>query len=102
MARMFVLECLLAARPCLSSHGVSVGLGGGVPQLVVEVLACDVVLGVGALDLVLDDLLGALLVALDLLGEPVLLFEFLALLAGLLGDRLGDLRRCRACRGVWV
>ena len=67
----------------LASMTCGLGLGGGVLQLVLEVLAGDVVLGVGALDLVLHGLLGPLLVALDLRGgEPVLLLELLALLRG--------------------
>ena len=85
----------------LGLDGLGVGLGGGVLQLVLEVLAGDVVLGVRALDLVLHGLLGALLVALDLRGgEPVLLLELLALVAALLGHRLRDLRRRRVRGGI--
>src|SRR6478752_5917310 len=68
----------------LGLHGMGVGLGGGVRKLVFQVLAGDVVLGVGAFDLFLNGLLGALLVALDLFDrEPVLLLELLALSTGL-------------------
>ena len=85
----------------LGLDGLGLGLGGRVLQLVFQVLAGDVVLGVGALDLVLHGLLGALLVALDLLGgEPVGLLELLALLAALLGHGLRDLRRRRVRRGI--
>ena len=67
MARMFALNAL-SCSASLGLDGLGLGLGGGVLQLVVEVLAGDVVLGVRALDLVLHGLLGALLVALDLRG----------------------------------
>ena len=65
MARMFALNAW-SCSAFLASTACGLGLGGRVLQLVLEVLAGDVVLGVRALDLVLHGLLGALLVALDL------------------------------------